>query len=145
MDFTDQITERKKFYQKFNFTSINDAIVNNYKVIVKTKEDNLASYYKVVRVEREVMEQAKEALENANIEANLDNIRLLVRNYYRNNLDLNVKLNEEEMNNKLEELINNETNGSKYPLLRDIIPNDYVEGKEYKVIKKKFVKDTFWG
>ena len=145
-NFTGQLDEKVNIYSpKFEFTSIDDAMSNNYKLIVKTKEDDVAAYYKIVRVEREVMEKAKEALENSNIEANISNIRTLVRGYYRNNIDLSRKLNEEEMTNELNDILEKEAEANRYPVLRDIFPVNYVEGKEYKVLKKKFVKDTFGG
>ncbi len=145
-NFTGQLDEKVNIYSpKFNFTSIEDAMANNYKLIVKTKEDESASYYKIVRVEREVMEKAKEALENSNIEANIGNIRILVRGYYRNNIDLSRKLNEEEMQRELDEILEKESETKRYPVLRDAFPENYIEGKEYKVLKKKLVTDTFGG
>ncbi len=145
-DFAGQVNEKVTLYSpKFNFASIDEAMANNYKLIVKTREDNLASYYKIVRVEREVMEQAQEALINSNVEPSLENIRILVRGYYRNNIDLSRKLNEEEMNEELYSILEKEAEVKKYPVLRDIVPDNYIEGKEYKVLKKKYVSNTFGG
>ena len=118
------------------FNNNEEAIKQNYKIMVKTREDEKSSYYKIVRVEKEVMDLAELALNNANIPANDDLIRLFVRNYYRNGEPIEF-LSNEEMLSKINELrYKEQMSKEKYPLLSSFGRLELEDGKEYRVYTK---------
>lgn len=132
-------------FAQFGFTSIDEAMKNNYKVIVKTKEDEFADYYKIVRVERSVMEKCRLALVEAGVPALDANIRALVRNHYRTNDEISTELTQEEMLSKLEEIKEKEQLAPKYPVLREFGIGELEDNKEYRIRKSKVLVKEFGG
>lgn len=119
----------------FNFNSINEAMNLNYSLLVKTREDSARNYFKIVRVEKDVMEKCREALVESEMPVTDSNIRLLVRDYYRRNSDIKA-LPQEEMEAKLMEIRSIEASTPKYPLMSEF-GTDPVVGREYGIPKVK--------
>ena len=119
------------------FNSNQEAIKQGYRLVVKTREDNISAYYKIVPVELEVMDRAEETLRCADIPATDELIRLLVRDYYRNDTGLEY-LSNEKMLEKIERLRTNEENSTeKYPVLSSFGKGPLVDGKEYRIYKAR--------